>query len=380
MILALWSIKLYFDFFENLIISPLAIFIIIVSTMLTSFSNTMHYALSLKRNTIIHIWSDFSSVLLQFIASYVAVITIGKNDNILLIGWFFYNLTRFIILFIHFLSFYFDKNWELKKSFFEICQNYILFFKNAINQSYTFIIRTIITKSFGLETLGIYWHSQQYFNLFKLFQRSIIDTIWPDYLNQVKQNDSTDYNKIIVSFLNLSLMIGSLFFFYFGEEFVGFVSNQKFNYAAKFVPMWLLVISLLMTGNENTAEMQLKQKSGMLTFIEFIAIVLSIIICFALINIIGLFGAIISFMSYHFLLRLGNKIFLKKYSTVNVATIQFLYLSFFILFNYLVIYLSDSFGFVLFSLNLIIIIIFIYININSKEISNIKNLILKKLK
>ncbi len=191
----------------------------------------------------------------------------------------------------------------------------------------------------NLSQLGIYAHSQSYYNVFKLFFKSFYNTISPDTLNSLTNNKSFDLKKLknlIGIAMNLLFLLG-IPVILFSEDIISFLTHDKFTSAAQLVPLWYVIIFSFLYGVMALDYLIIKKKFTYITLSLIFISVVSLPITGVLIYFYGLTGAVISLIISNFSLQIWRN---KKATSLGLYENNGISFWFFVLMYLIVYFLS----------------------------------------
>lgn len=111
------------------------------------------------------------------------------------------------------------------------------------------IERILISKTLGLDVLGIINHSQSYETIAMAFVKSLVRSVWPENLAEARKPEA-DYTvaKFATDLISVFCLFAAIFLSTLGYDLVGLLTHNKFNDAAYFAAIWVVAISIRSTG------------------------------------------------------------------------------------------------------------------------------------
>lgn len=151
----------------------------------------------------------------------------------------------------------------------------------------------LLQKFVGIFLLGNFFHARLYQGMIMQGTNAINNVIWPIALEESKiksqhftiVKNSWNYVYFIITFIGL-------FFCFYGAEVIGYISNNKFNIAASFVP-WLVIFSLIQNaGKPATAVLFYSNNGNLLSKLRTVLIIIDIILMMFLVQDYGIYAVI----------------------------------------------------------------------------------------
>ena len=169
--------------------------------------------------------------------------------------------------------------------------------------------RSVLTIILGPFSLGLYNHSQKYHKATVLLQGAFADSIWPVTLEEARAENPTFRRTmkgwdVIYLFIGLS-GIGAATL---GSYVISWLTNDKFTAAAIFVPFWMIVLLIQLSGRGANGILFSHDEGIYLARLQTASMVITIALLFIFIPAFGVAGALAVTALQHLIYRIGMQI------------------------------------------------------------------------
>lgn len=173
-----------------------------------------------------------------------------------------------------------------------------LIFAQLFEQGATLLERSIVAGGLGIAQLGILNHSKMYESILLSMNTALSRTVWSQILEEVRTADQQNERSWFAtqSIMLLGLMSG-IFFCTVGYDVVGLLTHQKFNEAAYLAAFWSVFVSFRSTSFIPKAYLYTEGNTKVLSNVMFLGYGLYIVLLYILVDYIGIYAVLVSYMS-----------------------------------------------------------------------------------
>ena len=255
-------VVLFYFFLSNLILTSVLdnvtefhknlFYILLLSIWLSSLWPTISFVFVVQKKPKVFSFISILQILINGLVSILCLTIFNLGVEALFLALLITNLISllFELFFIKdFIVARLSFNW-IKK----ICKAFAISIPGSLSETLMFLSeRVLIQKFIGAYALGIYNHSQLYQSVLKSLTGSLSNTVTPETFEifstkrfrESKISDNlTDAFAVWLFFL---FFVGISFVF-FGDEVISFLTHDKFTEAAKYLPIWILLILSITYG------------------------------------------------------------------------------------------------------------------------------------
>lgn len=177
-----------------------------------------------------------------------------------------------------------------------------LHFEGYISAIQNYLDRLLIAGKLSINTLGIYSFSFTFSNNYSLTTQAMNNSLSPEVYRRLDQRSDSDneylYGVCLFYFMALALI--GFAFSLFSKEIIMLLTNERFHSSYAIVPV--IIISLIfldMNSIYNATRVFIKNKTRFMTLASFSSVALKALLLFILIPLMGVWGAVVSFLLFH---------------------------------------------------------------------------------
>lgn len=168
------------------------------------------------------------------------------------------------------------------------------------------IERLMLARHIGMETLGIYVHSQQYAVLARYGMKAFANAIWSTSMTEAQEEDrrfiKTGQGWMLTHFL---IALGGIFFAAIGRDIIALLTHGKFSEAYVFATLWMILVLLENTGKPMTAVIFAEKRASANQTLVFTSAGFSLAVLFAATPFWGVWGLVAAAFAQTLFYRLG---------------------------------------------------------------------------
>ncbi|HOW53950.1 MAG TPA: lipopolysaccharide biosynthesis protein [Syntrophorhabdaceae bacterium] len=179
-----------------------------------------------------------------------------------------------------------------------------LHFEGYIAAIQNYLDRLLIAGKLNINTLGIYSFSFTFSNNYSLTTQAMNNSLNPEVYRRLDQKTDDDNNLAylygVCLFYFMALALIGFAFSLFSKEIIILLTNERFHSSYEIVPV--IIVSLIfldMNSIYNATRVFIKNKTRFMTLASFSSVFFKAILLFALIPLMGVWGAVIAFLLFH---------------------------------------------------------------------------------
>jgi O-antigen/teichoic acid export membrane protein len=296
--------------------------LVLVSILLTAFWPTISYFIVLQQRARLHTFFEISQWVSGALVIVICLTFLKMTTITLFLGPIAAGMASLLLGFWYMRSYVrpsLSRKWisevfrfglpTIPSNFFEMLSN--------------FADRYFVQRWISLSQLGIYSHSMNYRDVFKMGSRAFIRSYIPSAIEAYsKKLDTSDLAYKLKTWYGL-LAVSGLFATLFSYEIVNTLTHGKFTAAAALVPIWFLMVFSLAYGVPYTQFLLVQKKNIFMVYSGIAIGIVSIGVTAFSIYEFGILGAVFSIVLSNFAIQLSRRIYAEKLGCGVIAEKEF---------------------------------------------------------